>query len=65
MKACHHISRHRRPSLKCVLKYYIQKPLKYVVSMTIVTTGFLLSYTSLSKGYILFSMVRIVTNEWV
>lgn len=40
MKACHHISRHRRPSLKCALKYYIQKPLKYVVSMTIVTTGF-------------------------
>lgn len=61
MKACHHISRHRRPSLKCVLKYYIQKPLKYVVSMTIVTTGFLLSYTSLLKAYILFSMIRIVT----
>lgn len=62
MKACHHFSLHRRPSLKCILKYYIQKPLKYVVSMTIVTTGFfLLSYTSLLKGYILFSMVRIVT----
>lgn len=60
MKACHHISRHRRPSLKCVLKYYIQKPLKYVVSMTIVTTGFLLSYTSLLKAYLLFSIVRIV-----
>ncbi len=61
MKACHHISRHRRPSLKCVLKYYIQKPLKYVVSMTIVTTGFLLSYTSLSKRLYTLSMVRIVT----
>lgn len=61
MKACHHISRHRRPSLKCVLKYYIQKPLKYVVSMTIVTTGFLLSYTSLLKRLYALSMVRIVT----
>ena len=66
MKACHHIGRHRRPSLKCVLKYYIQKPLKYVVSMTIVTTGFfIIIYLTIEKGYILFSMVRIVTNEWV
>ncbi len=57
MKACHHFSLHRRPSLKCILKYYIQKPLKYVVSMTIVTTGFfLLSYTSLLKRlYTLFN----------
>lgn len=62
MKACHHISRHRRPSLKCVLKYYIQKPLKYVVSMTIVTTGFFYYHMPhYRKGYILFSMVRIVT----
>lgn len=50
MKACHHISRHRRPSLKCVLKHYIQKPLKYVVSMTIVTTGFfIIIYLTIEK----------------
>lgn len=50
MKACHHISRHRRPSLKCVLIYYIQKPLKYVVSMTIVTTGFfIIIYLTIEK----------------
>ncbi len=50
MKACHHISRHRRPSLKYVLKYFIQKPLKYVVSMTIVTTGFfIIIYLTIEK----------------
>lgn len=50
MKACHHFSLHRRPSLKCILKYYIQKPLKYVVSMTIVTTGFfIIIYLTIEK----------------
>ncbi len=62
MKARHHISRHPRPSCN-VLNIISEKPLKYVCvpAMTIVTTGFFYYHMHYPKGYILFSMVRIVT----